>query len=141
MPSAWAAAIKLLYPADENTFAVIDDVAAKTTFDVVANVEIGRELNQNVDSYDLWVSIRNLSKSTTVAIVHDAKPLAPATTPYLAELKAHITPANVLPGATLFDNGVEEGDILQAVATFKVTAGINDAYSTAQSFTFVVSAP
>jgi hypothetical protein len=125
----WDASIKLLYPTDENTFFTIDDVENGKAFDVVANVEIGRNLNEAVDSFDLSVSIVNLSQSTLVAKVRDSGPLNPADAPHLDERRVKI-PA----GWT-----ADIGDVLQAVASYRVTAGVNFDISTAESVTFVVS--
>ena len=46
---------------DVNTFFTIDDIAKGAAFDVVANVEIGQDLNQNVDTFDLRVGSASLS--------------------------------------------------------------------------------
>ena len=81
MPSAWDANIKLLSATDLNTSFTINDVANGASFDLVADVEIGEDLNQNVDSFDLRVAVRNLTASTTVATVNDSGALAPDPTP------------------------------------------------------------
>lgn len=130
MPSDFDASIKLLYATDVNTFFTIDDVANGDTFDVIANVEIGEDLNQNVDRFDLRIGIRNLTQSVTVAIANDGDVLFPSNTPFLAERRVNI-PAGWGPA--------EVGDVLQAVASYKVTAGANFDFSTAESNTFVVS--
>jgi hypothetical protein len=129
MPSDLDASIKLLYPTDENTFFTIDDVESGKAFDIIANVEIGQDLNQSVDSFDLRVGIINLTQSTSVVTVQDNGPLTPASAPHLDERRV-----NVPAGWT-----ASPGDVLQAVASYKVTAGVNIDYSTAQSVTFVVS--
>jgi len=64
-----------------------------------------------------------------VAVVNDAGALAPAATPFLDERRVNI-PAGWSANA---------GDVLQAVASYKVTAGVNNDFSTAVSQTFVVS--
>ena len=129
MPSPWDASIKLLYATDLNTFFTIDDVPRGDSFDVIANVEIGQDLNQSVDNFDLRVGIVNLTQSNSVAVVNDAGALAPAATPFLDERRVNI-PAGWSANA---------GDVLQAVASYKVTAGVNTDFSTAVSQTFVVS--
>jgi hypothetical protein len=128
MPSDWAANIKLLYAVDAGTFFTIDDVAAGTPFDVIANVEIGEDLNENVDNFNLRIGIRNLTQSTTAAIADDNGPLTPADNPFFEERRVSFT-----------NWTATAGDVLQAVASYKVTAGANSAFSTAQSNTFVVS--
>jgi hypothetical protein len=129
MPSDLDASIKLLYPVDLNQFFTIDDVASGDSFDVIANVEIGQDLNQSVDNFDLRVGIVNLTQSNSVAVVNDAGASAPAATPFLDERRVNI-PAGWSANA---------GDVLQAVASYKVTAGVNTDFSTAVSQTFVVS--
>ena len=131
MPSDFDASIKLLYAVDAGgAFFTIDDVANGDEFVIVANVEIGQDLNQNVDNFDLRVGIRNLTQSVTVATVNDAGTLTPAATPFLDERRVTI-PAGWGPAAV--------GDVLQAVAGYIVTAGANKDFSTAESQTFVVS--
>jgi hypothetical protein len=129
MSSDWDASIKLLYATDVGTFFTIDDVSNGTTFDVIANVEIGEDLNQNVDSFVLRVAIVNLTQSSSVFTVDQPGTLSPASNPFFAEERVNI-PAGWTAAV---------GDVLQAVASYKVTAGANTDFSTAQSNTFVVS--
>ena len=129
MPSDFDANIKLLYPVDLGTFFTIDDVASGTSFDVIANVEIGEDLNENVDNFDLRVGVVNLTQAQSVATVDDSGALTPADAPFLDERRVNI-PA----GWT-----AQVGDVLQVVASYKVTAGANNDFSTASSVTFVVS--
>jgi hypothetical protein len=132
MPSPWDASIKLLYATDLNTFFTIDDVARGDSFDVIANVEIGENLNENVDRFDLRVGIVNLTQSRAVAAVNQGGALTPANnTPFFAEIRVNI-PGN-------WSANAQVGDVLQAVASYKVTAGANVDFSTALSNTFVVS--
>jgi hypothetical protein len=133
MPSDLDANIKLLYAVDAGGgFFTVDDVANGAEFVIVANVEIGADLNQNVDRFDLRVAIRNLTQSVTVATVNDGDPLTPDPTPapFFDERRVTI-PAGWGPA--------EVGDVLQAVAAYIVTAGANKDFSTAESQTFVVS--
>jgi hypothetical protein len=129
MPSGWDVSIKLLYAVDDGSYFTIDDVANGYSFDVIANVEIGEDLNQNVDSFDLSVSVRNLSQSSTLATEKVNGSLTPRGTSFNDEVRVD------------FDGGwtAEVGDVLQAVASYKVVAGANIAFSTADSNTFVVS--
>jgi hypothetical protein len=66
----------------------------------------------------------------TVAIANDGDVLTPSDTPFLDERRVNI-PDGWGPA--------EVGDVLQAVASYKVTAGANLDISTAESNTFVVS--
>lgn len=132
MPSDNDASIKLLSAVDLNLTFTIDDVANAATFDVLADVEIGEDLNQVVDSFDLRVAIRNLTQSVTVAAVNKTGTLVPDPTPapFFNAERVNI-PAGWAPAAV--------GDVLQAVASYIVTAGANKDFSAAQSQTFVVS--
>jgi hypothetical protein len=135
MPSPWDASIKLLYAVDQGTFFTLDDLALDARFEVVANVEIGENLNEVVDSFVLRVGIRNLTTSETVSIQELAAALAPQNnTPRREERKVPI-PA----GWAAAGGGSSVGDVLQAVASYKVVAGVNTDFSTAESDTFVVS--
>jgi hypothetical protein len=132
MPSPWDASIKLLYATDLNTFFTIDDVGRGDSFDVIANVEIGENLNENVDRFDIRVGIVNLTQSRAVAAVNQGDTLTPADdTAFFQEIRVNI-PGN-------WSANAEVGDVLQAVASYKVTAGANIDFSTALSNTFVVS--
>lgn len=135
MPSPWDASVKLLYAVDQGLFFTIDDVANDAAFDVIANVEIGENLNEVVDSHTVRVGIRNLTTSETVAIEEDTAPLTPQdNTPFHAELRVGI-PA----GWSSTGSGTNVGDVLQAVASYVVVAGVNTDLSTAESNSFVVS--
>jgi len=130
MPSDFDANVKLLDAVDSGTFFTIDDVSNGAAFDVIANVEIGRDLNQNVDSFDLRVGIVNLTQSKSVTIVDDSGALVPVATPFFDQRRVTI-PAGWGNAAV--------GDVLQARASYKVTAGANFDFSSAVSNTFVVS--
>ena len=135
MPSPWDASVKLLYAVDQGTFFTLDDLALDAPFDVVGNTEIGANLNEVVDRHILRVAIRNLTTSETVAIEELNEVLAPQpNTPRLEELRVQIAAGWA---ATL--SGSSVGDVLQAVASYKVEAGVNTDFSTAESGTFVVS--
>jgi hypothetical protein len=135
MPSPWDASIKLLYGVDQGTFFTLDDLALDAPFDVIANVEIGENLNEVVDSFTLRVGIRNLTTSETVAIEELSDALKPENnTPRTEERRVEIPSGWAQKGS-----GSNVGDVLQAVASYKVVAGINTDFSTAESDTFVVS--
>jgi hypothetical protein len=129
MPSDLDANIKLLYPVDVGTFFTIDDVPNGASFDVIANVEIGQDLNQSVDNFNLRIGVVNLTQPQSVASLNDAGALTPAAAPFLAERRVNV-PAGW---------NAQVGDVLQVVASYKVTAGVNVDFSTATSTTFVVS--
>ncbi|ASR35302.1 hypothetical protein BAY61_10185 [Prauserella marina] len=132
MSSDFDASVKLLYAVDVGTFFTIDDVTLNDPFDVIMNIEIGRDLNQNVTRFDARVGIRNLTQSVNVATANQGGSLTPSDTdPFLQELRINI-PAGWGAKAAV-------GDVLQAVASYKVTAGSNFDFSTAESLPFVVS--
>jgi hypothetical protein len=132
MPSPWDASIKLLYGVDQGTVFTLDDVKLNDPFDVIANVEIGENLNEVVDSFTLRVGIKNLTTSETVATEELSAPLAPQNNQERREEQT--VP---IPGGWGGNSSV--GDVLQAVASYTVLAGNNTDFSTAESDTFVVS--
>ncbi|MFI6744379.1 hypothetical protein ACIBI9_66985 [Nonomuraea sp. NPDC050451] len=129
MSGPWDAEIKLLYPVDAGTFFTVDGIRSTTAFDAIANVEIGENLNENVDQHDVWVAVRNLSKSTTIATGHGGGVLKPENnTPRREEIRIQIAS-----GWT-----ADVGDLLELVASYKVTAGVNTTFSSRTSEKFVV---
>ena len=131
MPNQSDANIKLVYAVDQNSFFAIDAVNNGDPFDVIANVEIGGDIMQSVDGFDLRVFIRNLSQSTTLLSEVVSDNLADQTDPLNSELRVPF------PGGW----NAGDGDVLEAVASFKVRAGVNSDYSTQKTGTFMVSAP
>ena len=125
--------IKLLYPVDKNSFFTIDDVGQGKEFDVIANVEIGEDLNEFVNRHEVRVGIVNLTQSKAVGTPQTRTDnLTPQNnTARLEEVRVAIPSG--------WDADAEPGDVLQAIASYKVTAGVNIDQSTAQSVTFVVS--
>jgi hypothetical protein len=129
MSGTWDASIKLVYATDDGRSFPIDTLKGGDAFGVVANVRIGRNLMQFVDSCELFVSVRNLSQSNTLLRRHQSFALTPMEAPLHQELQVK------------FDDewSADEGDVLEVVAAFKVTAGANHDYSLARSDPFVVS--
>lgn len=133
MPAGvWDGEIKLLYAVDTGTFFAAETVDSATPFDVIGNVEIGSRLNENVNRHDLFLSVQNLSQSVTKASTTVGGALAPqVNTDRNEELRANFNP----PGG----GWGNDGDILEVVASYKVTAGVNTDYSTARSELFIVT--
>ena len=129
MSGTWDATILLVHAVDEGGSVPIDAVGNGNAFDVVASVRIGRNLMQFVDSCELFVSVRNLSQSNTLLRRHQSFALTPMEAALHQELQVK------------FDDewSANEGDVLEVVAAFKVTAGANHDYSLARSDPFVVS--
>jgi hypothetical protein len=123
------ATIKLLYPADDGTFFTLDVLPLNTDYDVIANVEIGEDLNQFVDRFELRVAVINLTTATQVALAEVKDTLTPANnTQFQAEVRVDFGPIQ----------NSSPGDVMQAVASYKVIAGATYDVSTAQSVTFVI---
>ena len=92
-------------------------------------MEIGENLNENVDDFELRVAVVNLTTSNTIQIETLKRALNPADdTTFTAEERVSLNAPNQTPG-----------DILQLVASYRVNAGSNTDFSSAQSATFVVS--
>ena len=128
MPGPWDASIKLLYPVDQGQFTTIDDIDNNTPFDAIANVEIGENLNENVDDFELRVAVLNLTTSTTIQIETLKGALVPADdTTFQAEERVSLNAPNQTPG-----------DVLKLVASYRVNAGSNSDTSSAESVTFTV---
>lgn len=124
--------IKLLYPVDEGLFFTVDDIGLGKAFDVIANVEIGEDVNEVLTGDEVRVGIVNLTQSKAVGLPQTlARKLPPGTGPRLEEIRVQI------PGG--WDKFAARGDVLQAVASYRVDFGVNVDFSTAESVTFVVS--
>ncbi|WP_239333244.1 hypothetical protein [Frankia sp. CiP3] len=133
MPGVWDANIKAVYPTDPAHSVTIATVKIGAAFDVVADVEIGSRLNEVVDSYTLSVSVVNLSQANVLVNNHPlvAVPIAPQVNTPRTDLLRVSFPAGWV---------ADEGDVLEIVASYKVTAGVNTDVSSLQSSTFVVVA-
>jgi len=132
MPGNQDANIKLLYVVDENSFFTADTVDVGAAFDVIANVEIGKDLMEVVSKENLFVSVVNLSQSTVLQQQTLENVLTPVANPDPLNQELRI---KVSGGWT-----ANEGDVLEAIATYKVNAGVYTDYSAARSGTVVVSA-
>jgi hypothetical protein len=124
----WDANIVSVYAVESAEPFAIDAIANGEKFDVVANIRIGRNLMQFVDRCELFVSVRNLSRSTTLATRHQQYALTPQ--------KVSLNEAFRVQFASGWEAG--EGDVLEVLTTFKVTSGINYDYSMAHSGPFIV---
>jgi hypothetical protein len=123
--------IKLLYATDAGTFFTADTVDNGDQFDIIANVEIGPDLMQIIDKEELFVSVLNVSQSTPLVPSQKQENIIapdPNAQPLNQELRVQVTGWNA-----------NEGDVLEAVATFKVTAGSFTDVSTARSGPVVVT--
>ncbi|MDP9794304.1 hypothetical protein J2S43_002816 [Catenuloplanes nepalensis] len=124
--------IKLLTIVDDGTQFSADTLTNGLPFEVSAQIEIGKDLMRVVTKHELFVTIHNVTQqSVLVPQVRLDLPLTAqdGNTPYVGELRARIDTWKA-----------EEGDVLRAIATYKVTAGVFRDFSTASSQETVVQA-
>lgn len=133
MPGTWDANIKVLNAVDDGQDFAIDTVDKNQNFDVLANVEIGSRLNEVVTRHDLFMDIRNLSQSNILASQNFGEVLTPQVNQTLnREIRLDFNaPAGGWPA--------DEGDVLEVVASYKVSAGVNSDYSASRSQLFIIS--
>lgn len=129
MTGSWDAGIKRVYTLDRSGSRAIHTIRKGDPFDVIAEIGIGQSLMQVATGCDLAVSVRNLSRSTILACVRLSYPLVAQDAGLRHRLDATV------------DAGwhANEGDVLEVIATFKVTAGVHKTYSLARSAPFIVS--
>ncbi|NLT57017.1 MAG: hypothetical protein GXX79_21150 [Actinomycetales bacterium] len=135
MPNAYDAGIKLVYVADPDPAPArftIDDVSLGAEFKVVADVEVGSAMHALVTKYDMVVGVVNLTRCQSVTVVKDGASISPDNSGVALRKIIEVT----IPSG--WANALE-GDVLQVVASFKLTAGAVFDYSAAISPTFVVS--
>ncbi|GGN36350.1 hypothetical protein FHR83_006355 [Actinoplanes campanulatus] len=128
-PNAFDAQINSLYPVRKNTDFSISVLDPAKPFDVLADVEIGEGLNEFVDEHLLQVSVVDRSTATRVAFAEFKEPLKPEdNTPRTVRLR--------VPFGAL--TSVSSGDVMELVATYTVTAGVNTSVSNEISDTFTI---
>jgi hypothetical protein len=132
VPNAQDAVIKLLTPVDDGTNFTIDLLPLAAGYDVVADVEIGATLVQTATQQSLHVAVVNLTTATQVQLKDVTVPIpsTPSGSPFRGTIKVDFDPVSA--------SGAVSGDVLQAVASYKVTANSSTDVSAAQSVTFVV---
>lgn len=130
MPSnQFDANIKLIYITDPSTFFASDTIAVGQPFDVIGNVEVGKELMENVTQHKLFVRIVNRSQARLLLTGDVDQSLKAQDAPFNAELRVSF------PGGWSAD----EGDVIEAIATYRVNTQLYDDYSTLTSLPIVVS--
>ena len=125
------AEIKLLYAADDGTTFTANRVKLGDPFDVIANVEIGEDLMEVVDTDEVFVSVVNLSQAKLVFARSQSQNLAPQKTALNQELRIDVNAG--------WEVNAAVGDVLEAIATYKVRAGIYTDFSAAKSSLFIVT--
>jgi hypothetical protein len=134
MVNSFDSRIKLLDPADAGTDFTADTVPLDAAFDLRANVEVGAGIHGFTVDHTIAVSVINVSKTKTIAQRSVTAALPAAGNEFNDVLVVSIPPGW---GAAAAD--AEIGDVLEAVASYVVSAGIHTDYSTAQSQRFVVT--
>ncbi|EIV93293.1 hypothetical protein [Frankia sp. QA3] len=132
MPGFWDATIKAVYAADSGTSNTIDVIKSGKAFDVVADIEVGGGIiSFGGAKYRLNVVIRNQSKLTVVFAGSQSDPL-PAeeggeTSPTVNKQLRLQVPATW---------AAEDGDVLDVLASFKVSSGnfVNTTTTTGSQF-------
>ena len=124
----WDAVITSLYPVDFNTKTPADTVEAGKEFDIVADIEVGPEINAFAVRDTLSVAVRNLSQSTIAFTKAQTRTLTPAQSRRTEQLTVKV-PANW---------PVNSGDLLEIVATYRFEAGVYTDHSSLRSATFIV---
>ena len=129
MTGSWDAAVRLVYVNDHTGSVAVGTIGNGRPFEVVAEIKIGQSLMQVVGGCDLFVSVRNLSRSCILSRRRLSYALAPQNAPLRQRLEA------------AFDAGwkADDGDVLEVIVTFKVTAGIHQSYSLASGTPLVVA--
>jgi hypothetical protein len=132
MAGNWDAQIKLLYAADDGTTFAVDTIKLDDPFDVIANVEVGKNLKEFAVRDELSVYVRNLSRLLLAAEANAARVVAPDSNPLNEDLKVDIGPG--------WGANAKAGDLLEVVATYRFDAGIHTNHSDATSQRFIVTA-
>jgi len=132
VPNTQDAVIKLLTPVDDGTPFTIDVLPLAAGFDVIADVEIGANLVQPTAQQMLHVAVVNLTSATQVQLRDVTVPVGQFTPgqPFTGTIKVDFDPVS--------NGGAVSGDVLQAVASYKVISNSITDVSTARSVTFVV---
>jgi hypothetical protein len=124
----WDASIRNVQAVESAVvFAPLDVVPIGSAFDVVAAVRVGASLMSVADSYDLFVVARSLSRGSVLARTRDHHLLRPQ------RHALHRTLRTSVPAGW----DADDGDLLDVIATFKVTAGVHTDYSHARSDPFI----
>ncbi|MFF3878822.1 hypothetical protein [Streptomyces sp. NPDC001978] len=131
MPTGtWDASVKQLYLADDGTLFTADTINIGDPYDVIADIEIGAELNGFVDEDRLIVTVTNLTTNTVIATKTLTRPLTPSGTVRREQLRVDFDPL-----------AANDGDLLEARCSYKVAAGIHTDITHAQSDVAIATTP
>ncbi|MEU9656485.1 hypothetical protein [Streptomyces chartreusis] len=121
MAGTWDASVNVLYITEDAGAFTAQKLKIAAPFDVVAEIEIGAQLNGFATSDRLVVTVTNLTTGVVTTRVNN-QTLTPAGTIRREPIRVDFPP--------LVAN---EGDLLRATCSYRVTAGINTDYSWGQS--------
>lgn len=130
MANSWDAQIKLLFAAVDGTNNSLATVTLDAPFDVIANIEVGENINGFADSDELNVSVHNLSQLKIAAQGNLSRALTPA-----QQLRNENLTVDINSG---WGGNAQVGDLLEVVATYRFDAGVYTDFSHAQSQRFIV---
>ncbi|CAM5419338.1 MULTISPECIES: hypothetical protein [Streptomyces] len=122
MAGTWDASVNVLYITEGGGAFTAQKLKIASAFDVVAEVEIGAQLNGFATADRLVVTVTNLTTGVVTTQVNNRANLIPAGTVRREQIR--------VPFPALVAN---EGDLLRATCSYRATAGINADYSWGQS--------
>ncbi|WP_162688463.1 MULTISPECIES: hypothetical protein [unclassified Streptomyces] len=118
MPTGtWDASVKQLCFADDGTLFTADTITTGGPYDVIADIEIGAELNGFANAHRLIVTVTNLTTNQVIGTQTLAIPLTPTHDVRREQLRADFP--------SLAANTANDGDLLVARCSYKVTAGVH----------------
>ncbi|MEU8749197.1 hypothetical protein ACFYVK_06895 [Streptomyces chartreusis] len=121
MAGTWDASVNVLYITGVGGAFAVQKLSIATAFEVVADIEIGAQLNGFATSDRLVVTVTNLTTGVVTTRVNN-QTLTPAGTIRREPIRVDFPPL-----------AANEGDLLRATCSYRVTAGINTDYSWGQS--------
>jgi hypothetical protein len=133
MPGTWDASIKRLYFADDKTDYTADTLEVGKDYDLVADIEIGASLNGFAGGDRLVITVTNLTTNAVVETKTVPRPLTPVGSVRREQVTVDFGP---LDGVK-----VSDGDVLRATCSYRVSAGVNSDYDTAQSGPAIAVSP
>ncbi|MGW4869305.1 hypothetical protein [Streptomyces chartreusis] len=122
MAGSWDASVNVLYITESGAVYTAQTLKIANAFDVVAEIEVGAQLNGFTTADRLVVTVTNLTTGVVTTQVNNRTSLMPAGTVRREQIRVAFPP--------LVAN---EGDLLRATCSYRATAGINANFSWGQS--------
>jgi hypothetical protein len=132
MPGQLDAGVKLLYAADKGTTITADTVDPNVDFEVLADIEIGEILHGFGGTYDLHLTVRNLSTGGQVYNFTKNVPVPAAAGTFTNQERVLVPSSAITANAKTLD-------ALDAVAVLRYTAGVNTDFSVTTAQPFIVA--